>query len=143
MKRYHFIFIFALIGCSSGSDDEILDEPEMMEKGMEEKEEVEVEEGGLLGTFVSDEHVTTGTATVNMEKTILSFTNFKTDTGPKLLIYLSTTKNSTDYVDLGDIKGVNGNYTYTIPENTDLSKYKIVSVWCVDFSVSFGHAELK
>jgi hypothetical protein len=73
----------------------------------------------------------------------LYFTNFKTDTGPKLLSYLSRTKNSADYVYLVDIKGVNGNYTYAIPENKDLSKYKIMNVWRVDFSVSFRHCELK
>jgi hypothetical protein len=40
----------------------------MKEKGMKEKEELEVEEeGGLLGTFVSDAHITIGTSIINIE----------------------------------------------------------------------------
>ena len=73
----------------------------------------------------------------------LTFTNFKTDSGPKLLVYLSTDNDATAYVNLGDLKGVEGDFTYTIPAGTDLSKYKIVNIWCVDFLVSFGVAELK
>lgn len=42
-----------------------------------------------------------------------------------------------------NLEGISGNYAYTIPANTDLSKYKYVVMWYVDFSVSFGHAELK
>jgi hypothetical protein len=58
-------------------------------------------------------------------------------------VYLSTDVNSTEFVNLGDLKGISGDFTYTIPENIDLAKYKIVNIWCVDFSVSFGIAELK
>ena len=99
--------------------------------------------GSVNGAFVSDAHTTTGTASVDEAKTTLTFTNFKTDDGPKLLVYLSTDKNSKDFVDLGALKGISGNFTYTIPEDTDLDKYNVVSIWCVDFLVSFGHAELK
>ena len=73
----------------------------------------------------------------------MSFTNFKTDNGPKLLVYLSNDVNSTEYVNLGDLKGISGDFTYSIPANTDLAKFKIVNIWCVDFSVSFGTAILK
>ena len=97
----------------------------------------------LSGQFVSDAHPTSGTVIVNDDSTVLDFESFMTDDGPKLLVYLSATVNSTDYVDLGDLKGISGNYSYTIPADTDLSKYKYVVIWCVDFSVSFGHAELK
>ena len=97
----------------------------------------------VKGSFVSDAHPTSGTATVNENVTNLSLTNFKTDDGPKLLLYLSTEVDSKEYVDLGDLKGLDGDYNYAIPSGTDISKYKYVVVWCVDFSVSFGHAELK
>ena len=73
----------------------------------------------------------------------MKFSKFKTDAGPKLLVYLTTDVGSSDYVSLGDLKGIDGDFTYSIPDNTDLDKYKIVDIWCVDFSVSFGHAELK
>ncbi len=95
------------------------------------------------GVFVSDAHPTMGTATVNENVTNLTLTDFKSDDGPKLLLYLSTEVDSKEYVDLGELKGLEGNYNYTIPEGTDIEKYKYVVVWCIDFSVSFGHAELK
>lgn len=95
------------------------------------------------GVFVSDAHPTIGTASVNEAVTNLSLTNFKTDAGPKLLLYLSTEVDSQEYVDLGELKGLEGDFNYAIPAGTDIEKYKYVVVWCIDFSVSFGHAELK
>ena len=97
----------------------------------------------VMGDFVDRAHPTSGKAAVNSDKTELTFTNFKTDNGPKLLVYLSTDTNATEYIDLGDLKGISGDFTYSIPANTDVSKYKLVNIWCVDFSVSFGTAELK
>ncbi|MCO4238314.1 DM13 domain-containing protein [Pseudarthrobacter raffinosi] len=42
----------------------------------------------------------------------------------------------------GLIKGNQGNQVYQIPADVDLSKYPSVDLWCVQFSVSFGAAEL-
>ncbi len=95
------------------------------------------------GVFTSGAHTTTGIASVNSKKTVLKFSKFKTDAGPKLVVYLTTGVGATDYVSLGDLKGIDGDYSYSIPSNTNLDKYNIVDIWCVDFSVSFGHAELK
>lgn len=95
------------------------------------------------GVFVSDAHPTSGTATVNEAITNLALKDFKTDDGPLLLLYLSTEVDSKEYVDLGELKGLEGDYNYAIPAGTDIEKYKYVVVWCVDFSVSFGHAELE
>ncbi|WP_372792851.1 DM13 domain-containing protein [Lutibacter sp.] len=95
------------------------------------------------GDFVARAHPTSGKRAVNSDKTILTFTNFKTDNGPKLLVYLSTDVISSEYINLGDLRGVSGDFTYEIPTNTDLEKFKIANIWCVDFSVSFGTAELK
>ena len=95
------------------------------------------------GSFVSGAHETSGMVSVNSLITELIFTDFKTDQGPKLLVYLTTEVGSADYTSLGDLKGVERDYKYDIPANTDLGKYKIVDIWCVDFSVSFGHAQLK
>ncbi len=125
------LFLFA--GCNSSDG-------EMMEKLMNSDGNSAEE---LKGDFVSDAHPTSGSCAVSADKSNLSLTNFKTDEGPKLLMYLSTDVDSKDYVDLGDLKGVEGDFNYAIPANTDLDKYKFVVVWCVDFSVSFGHAELK
>ena len=121
-----------IVACNSSDDD----------MGNETNSDGNITEAAK-GVFVSDAHPTVGTATVNETVTNLSLTNFKTDAGPKLLLYLSTEVDSKDYVDLGELKGLDGDYDYAIPDGTDVSKYKYVVVWCVDFSVSFGHAELK
>ena len=96
-----------------------------------------------MGNFISGAHPTTGNAAIGSDKTTLSLKNFKTDDGPKLLVYLSTDIASSEFVSLGDLKGIEGDFTYNIPQNTDLEKYNIVNIWCVDFLVSFGYAELK
>ncbi|HSF88975.1 MAG TPA: DM13 domain-containing protein [Saprospiraceae bacterium] len=96
------------------------------------------------GDFVSAAHQTKGIATIDQEKTTLTLTNFKTDSGPDLNIYLTSSLSAitSDFIDLGDIKGVKGNYTYDLPDNLDYAQYKFVIVWCVDFDVNFGYAEL-
>ena len=135
---YYFLFVL-MISCSSSDDD-----MEIFDSDTSETEDMIDKPGGENNSanFVSDAHTTTGTASLDDAKTILIFADFKTDDGPKLNVYLSTDKNSTDFVDLGTLKGISGNFEYAIPENTDLTKYKVVSIWCVDFSVSFGHAIL-
>lgn len=99
--------------------------------------------GSLKGDFVSGAHSTNGECAVNVEKTLLTFTKFKTESAIKLSVYLSTKVNSTDFVDLVDLKGIEGDFDYKIPKSADLKRYKYVVIWCVDFSVSFGHTELK
>jgi hypothetical protein len=96
------------------------------------------------GDFVSSAHTTKGLATIDSSETTLTLTDFKTDSGPDLNIYIASNINNvtSDFIDLGDIKGVNGDYTYTLPDNIDYEDYKYVIVWCVAFDVNFGYAEL-
>lgn len=96
------------------------------------------------GDFVSAAHQTRGIATIDQEKTTLTLTNFKTDSGPDLNIYLTSSLSaiSSDFIDLGNIKGVKGNFNYNLPDNLDYTQYKFVIVWCVDFDVNFGYTEL-
>jgi len=138
MKKYILILamFFVMVSCGSNdSDDSLMMDQIDMESGLSD-------EVTVMGEFVSDAHPTSGKATVTDMNSTLNFENFKTDDGPKLLVYLSSTLESTDFVNLGDLKGIEGNYTYDIPEDTDLDKYKYVVIWCVDFLVSFDHAEL-
>ena len=75
---------------------------------------------------------------------ILRLENFKATNGPDLYVYLGTSKNATsDFVNLGRLKGNIGNQNYEIPDGTDLSKYDTVLIWCRAFSVLFGHADLR
>ena len=138
-----FVIVFSVTSCGSNDSDDNLTMNESNSEMDSMMESNTSEDVSVMGDFVSDAHPTSGKVTVTSENSILNFENFKTDDGPKLLVYLSTSVESTDYVNLGDLKGIEGNYTYDIPENTDLEKYKYVVIWCVDFLVSFGHAELK
>ena len=98
-----------------------------------------------LGTFVNGVHDVSGTVRVidtGTEK-VLRFENFKTLNGPDLYIYLATENSAKDIINLGAIKGTEGNINYSIPQGTDLNKYSHVLVWCKTFSVLFGSAELK
>ena len=140
MKKIAVLVIFALIFSNCSGNDEMETIVQQMEM-----EDDNPTNGNIfvMGDFVNRAHPTSRKASVNADKTVLTFTNFKTDNGPKLLVYLSTDVNATEFVNLGDLKGILGDFTYSIPANTDVAKYKTVNIWCVDFSVSFGTAELK
>lgn len=101
-------------------------------------------DAAFSGGFVSADHPTSGNASINEEKTTLTLTSFKTDNGPDLNIYLASDIDhvTADFIDLGDIKGVNGTYTYNLPGQIDFLAYKYVIVWCVAFDVNFGYAEI-
>lgn len=73
---------------------------------------------------------------------VLRLENFRVTNGPDLYVYLATDKQASDFIDLGRLKANNGNQNYDIPEGVDLSKYYTVVVWCKQFSVFFGGAEL-
>jgi hypothetical protein len=75
--------------------------------------------------------------------TVIRLENFKSTNGPNVHLYLSTDKAASNFIDLGTLKANNGNQNYNIPDGTDLAKYNMALIWCKDFYVLFGRAELK
>jgi Electron transfer DM13 len=75
--------------------------------------------------------------------TILRLENFKSTNGPNVHLYLATDKAASNFIDLGKLKANNGNQNYTISNGTDLAKYNMALIWCKDFSILFGSAQLK
>jgi hypothetical protein len=73
---------------------------------------------------------------------ILRLEDFKATNGPDLYVYLATDSTAQEYVSLGELKANIGNQNYEIPEGTDLTKYDTALVWCKQFSVLFGSAEI-
>lgn len=76
------------------------------------------------------------------DETILRYENYKTINGPDVRIYLAKDLDAKEYVDLGPIKGTEGNINYTVPKEIDISQYRYALTWCEDFSVLFNSADL-
>jgi hypothetical protein len=105
------------------------------------------------GTFVSQEHDTTGAARV-LElpdgSRVLRVEGFSTSDGPDVHVWLSDAPAGGDwhayddgrYVALGEIKATDGNHNYAIPAGTDLTGLRSAVVWCDRFNVAFGSAAL-
>ncbi len=108
------------------------------------------------GSLISHEHTTSGTVRIIEQPDgtrVLALENLQTTNGPDVHVWLSAadvvegrdgwfTAGSADFFDLGLIKGNQGNQVYEIPADVDLSQYKSVDLWCVQFGVSFGAAQL-
>ena len=105
------------------------------------------------GPFTSQAHDTVGNASVYDlgGKQILRLTDFETSNGPDVRVYLvaastvadNETVESTGFIDLGPMKGNIGDQNYDLPADTDLDRYRSVSIWCARFGVSFGAAPLR
>ena len=107
----------------------------------------------VSGSFHGVAHDTAGTATVHQldgGKRVLRLTNFKTSNGPDVHLYLvgaidakdSKTVKDAGFIDLGKLKGNEGDQNYDLPADADLKKYQAVTVWCARFAVNFGTAPL-
>ncbi|UOB17151.1 DM13 domain-containing protein [Abyssalbus ytuae] len=141
--NYFFILLLAIyLSCSSENDDSTLNTDNQEEMDMNDSNGG-VTNNKLTGNFISGAHPTSGMAMVNEGRTELTLTNFKSDNGPLLELYLSTNTNASDYISLGKLKGLEGDFIYQLPKNINFENYKYIMVWCVDFSVNFGHAILE
>ena len=91
------------------------------------------------------EHTSSGKAEIiklSSGATVLQLRDLKTDPGPDLRVYLATDESAAKFVDLGVLKGNQGNQRYTVPAGTSTSRYDTVLVWCRSFSVGFAAADL-
>jgi hypothetical protein len=107
----------------------------------------------LSGTFHSVAHETRGAATVHAlgnGRRVLRFTDFATSNGPDVRVYLVAAADASDnetvtrvgFIELGKLKGTEGDQNYEIPADLDLGKYRAVTIWCRRFSVNFATAPL-
>jgi Electron transfer DM13 len=110
----------------------------------------------FTGKFHGKVHETSGRATVYQEadgKLVLRLTGFKTSNGPDVHVILVATKDASDdanflksnteRVELGKLKGNEGDQNYEIPAGTDLSKFQTVSIYCERFNANFRAAPLE
>lgn len=106
----------------------------------------------LSGQFRSIAHETVGTAAVHDlgNRQVLRLTGFRTSNGPDVRVYLVAANDAADdeavtqagFVELGKLKGTQGDQNYDIPAGLDLEKHRAVTIWCHRFNVNFGTAPL-
>lgn len=105
------------------------------------------------GSFQSRAHKTSGKATIHQlpdGKRVLRLTEFQTSNGPALHVYLVQANDARDdatvkkshYIDLGTLKGNQGDQNYDIPADVDLNTPRAVTIWCARFGVNFATAPL-
>jgi len=104
------------------------------------------------GTFFDGEHETSGTATVLQlpdGSKFVRLEGFSTSDGPDVHVALTDQQAGGDdwgkyddgrYVELGSLKGTDGNQNYEIAADVDLTGLTSVVIWCDRFNVAFGSA---
>jgi pentapeptide MXKDX repeat protein len=130
----------------------------MKKDGMKQDKMMKDEKAKTLstGTFHGKVHSTSGRATVYQQaggKLVLRLSNFKTSNGPDVHVILVAVKdagddadflgNKTEKIELGKLKGNEGDQNYEIPAGTDLNKFQAVSIYCERFNANFGAAPLE
>jgi hypothetical protein len=77
----------------------------------------------------------------------LTLSDFETDPGPDLRLYVSTGDPADGdlgrFRDLGTLKGKVGDQQYDLSRDVTIERYSTVVVWCRAFSVAFTSAPLE
>jgi len=109
----------------------------------------------FAGRLEGRAHPTSGLATIyeglgSGDKPYLRLTDFRTSNGPDVHVVLARAedralnekivKGNLDYVELGKLKGNQGDQNYDIPAAVDLQKYNAVVIYCERFNAVFGVA---
>jgi Electron transfer DM13 len=107
----------------------------------------------LSGRFHSVAHETMGSAAIHELANgtrVLRLTGFQTSNGPDVHVYLVAAADAADadtvkkagFIDLGSLKGTEGDQNYDVPAGVDLDKYRSATIWCARFGVNFATAPL-
>ena len=105
------------------------------------------------GLLEGKAHPTSGRATIYESiggERYLRLTDFTTSNGPDVHVVLARAndpaldqeivKGHLDYVELGKLKGNQGDQNYDLPASVDLQKYNAVVIYCERFNAVFGVA---
>ena len=90
-------------------------------------------------------HTASGTANIyddNGQKFVV-LDPYESQNGPDLKVYLSKNVQASSYINLGPLKSITGKQAYAVPGNPNIEEYTYVHVWCEQYSVEFGRAELQ
>jgi Electron transfer DM13 len=108
------------------------------------------------GLLMGKAHPTSGRASIYQAvdgKRELRLTDFTTSNGPDVHVLLAHStdqdlakdfvKGDLDDVELGLLKGNQGDQNYDLPDSVDLEKYNSVVIYCERFHAVFGVAKLE
>jgi hypothetical protein len=108
------------------------------------------------GRLEGKAHQTSGRATIYKTsdgKQYLRLTDFTTSNGPDVHVVLARSddegldqeivKGDLDRVELGSLKGNQGDQNYDLPASVDLNTYNAVTIYCERFHAVFGVARLE
>ena len=108
------------------------------------------------GKLEGKAHPTSGRATIYKSPDgmqYLRLTDFTTSNGPDVHVVLvraddkalgqEIVKGELEHVELGTLKGNQGDQNYDLPAATDLNKYQAVAIYCERFHAIFGVARLE
>ena len=106
------------------------------------------------GEFHAVAHPGTGDAIVYRLEDgshVLRLENLDIFNGPDLYVYAVAARDANDsptvteagFLNLGRLKGNQGNQTYELPAAFDPEKHRSISIWCRRFSVNFATAPLR
>jgi hypothetical protein len=110
----------------------------------------------FTGKLEGKVHPTSGRATIYKQsdgKQYLRLTDFATSNGPDVHVLLvkaddkaldqEIVKGDLENVELGSLKGNQGDQNYDLPASVDLNKYQAVAIYCERFHAVFGVARLE
>jgi hypothetical protein len=108
------------------------------------------------GLFSRNLHETSGRATIYRQDNgvlTLRLSNFHTSNGPDVHVVLTMPNdpmlqstshgNAPASIELGALKGNQGDQDYLLPANTDVTRYSLVAIYCARFRAVFGTASLQ
>lgn len=100
-----------------------------------------VTKGSFTGT---PGHSVSGSAEIitenNQKKLVLK--GFSTTGGPDLRVYLATSTQAGNFISLGQLKANSGQQVYDITGMPDFTQHRFVLIWCQQFGILFGSAQL-
>ena len=93
------------------------------------------------GVFISSPgESVSGSAKIYLENEHLLTLDNLIASGPDLKVYLSKSDKPVDFVNLGSL--IKSKTTYEVPNAIDVQTYKYVIIYCQQYSVIFGVAQL-
>ncbi len=95
----------------------------------------------LQGSFNGDSIGSVEVVQTGSSRVLKLASNFRANGTQQINIWLATNASGAGFIDLGDLNPT-GAQSFAIPDSLNLSTYTYVIIWCADFNIVIGQAEL-